>query len=193
MKGQMNQRAVSKSGAKRAAQNGRSKSIDRMPAQKRASTSGRKNLTRPARKGLEGQPEPDFIFSYKSADDKNVLAIIDAVRTGISFNAFEKIVRNTPFSLAEWANYLQLSERTIQRNQKERKSFQPIHSERIVELVMLYEYGVEVFGDKDNFNVWLNSKSIALGGRTPKELLDTKFGIGMVKDELGRIEHGVLA
>jgi putative toxin-antitoxin system antitoxin component (TIGR02293 family) len=58
---------------------------------------------------------------------------------------------------------------------------------------MLYEYGVDVFGEKANFDLWLNSKSIALGGRIPKDLLDTKFGVGMVKDELGRIEHGVLA
>lgn len=132
-------------------------------------------------------------FSYKSVDDRNALDIIDAVRKGISYSDFNKIAVATPFSLAEWASYLQLSERTIQRNQKEKKAFQPIQSERIVELNMLYQYGVEVFGDKDNFNVWLNSKSMALGGRSPKELLDTKFGINMVKDELGRIEHGVLA
>jgi putative toxin-antitoxin system antitoxin component (TIGR02293 family) len=102
-------------------------------------------------------------------------------------------VGDTPFSLTEWANYLQLSERTIQRNQKENKTFQPIQSERIVEVSMLYKYGVEVFGNKDNFDTWLNTKSIALGGRIPKDLLDTKFGISMVKDELGRIEHGILA
>ncbi|MCW3081523.1 antitoxin Xre/MbcA/ParS toxin-binding domain-containing protein [Segetibacter sp.] len=139
----------------------------------------------------KGQPE--MFFSYKSTDDKNVLGIIDIVRNGISYKDFNQIVVDTPFSLTEWANYLQLSERTLQRNQKEKKSFQPIQSERIVELSMLYTYGVEVFGDKDNFNVWLNSKSISLGGRTPKDLLDTKFGISMVRDELGRIEHGVLA
>lgn len=140
---------------------------------------------------IHGQ-EPG-IFSYASADDGNVLTIIDIVRNGISYKDFNKIADDTPFSLTEWANYLQLSERTIQRNQKEKKSFQPIQSERIVELTMLYQYGVEVFGDKDNFNIWLNSKSIALGGTTPKDLLDTKFGISMVKDALGRIEHGILA
>jgi putative toxin-antitoxin system antitoxin component (TIGR02293 family) len=137
--------------------------------------------------------EPNIVFSYKAADDKNVLAIIEIVRTGISYKDFNKIADDTPFSLSEWANYLQLSERTMQRNQKEKKSFQPIQSERIVELSMLYKYGVEVFGDKQNFDIWLNSKSISLGGRTPKYLLDTKFGISMVRDELGRIEHGILA
>lgn len=139
------------------------------------------------------RPQPDIIFSYQAADDRNVLAIIETVRNGLSYKEFNKIADDTPFSLAEWANYLQLSERTIQRNQKEGKSFQPIQSERIIELSMLYKYGVEVFGDKENFNIWLNYKSISLGGRTPKDLLDTKFGISMVRDELGRIEHGILA
>ena len=137
--------------------------------------------------------KPDIFFSYQTADDKNVLAIIEIVRNGISYKDFNKIADDTPFSLTEWAHYLQLSERTIQRNQKENKSFQPIQSERIVEISMLYKYGLEVFGDKDNFNIWLNSRSISLGGRTPKNLLDTKFGISMVRDELGRIEHGILA
>lgn len=193
MSGKMKRRAESKSDVKKTRPSSRSKSIGRMTTQKKPLLSGRKSLTQSAKKGLDRHSKNDSIFSYKSADDKNVLAIIDAVRTGISFNEFEKIVGNAPFSLAEWANYLQLSERTIQRNQKEKKSFQPIQSERIIELIMLYEYGVDVFGDKDNFNVWLKSKSVALGGRTPKELLDTKFGVGMIKDELGRIEHGVLA
>jgi putative toxin-antitoxin system antitoxin component (TIGR02293 family) len=184
----MNQQA----GVKKATQVDHSTSIGRKTPQKRAEIKSQ-NKRQPATIDLEGQSKPGTIFSYNSTDDKGVLAIIDAVRAGISFNEFDKIVRNTSFSLAEWAHYLQLSERTIQRNQKEKKSFQPIQSERIVEIIMLYEYGVDVFGDTDNFNVWLNSTSIALGGRSPKELLDTKFGVGMVKDELGRIEHGVLA
>lgn len=193
MREQTKQGAVKKNATKKATQNERSKSIGRITVQKKSSTKERTNGSRITHKGLNGQSKPDSIFSYKLADDKNVLDIIDVVRTGIPFNEFEKVAGNIPFSLSEWANYLQLSERTIQRNQKENKPFQPVQSERIVEVVMLYEYGVDVFGDKENFNVWLNSKSIALGGRTPKELLDTKFGVGMVKDELGRIEHGILA
>jgi putative toxin-antitoxin system antitoxin component (TIGR02293 family) len=193
MKESANNRAGNKTGSKSIVKSVRSKSAGGMIVQKRELTKDRTNLAQAAGKGLDKQTKPAALFSYKSADDKNILAIIDAVRTGISFTAFEKIVSNAPFSLAEWSNYLQLSERTIQRAQKEKKSFQPIQSERIIELAMLYEYGVDVFGDKENFNIWLNSRSVALGGRTPKELLDTKFGVLMVKDELGRIEHGVLA
>lgn len=189
---QINQRATNKEGARRSAAD-HSKPVDRMNAQKRSSNRIRNNLGKAKNIALQEPHEIDLIYSYKLADDKNVLAIIDAVRTGISFAEFDKITSKIPFSLAEWASYLQLSERTLQRTQKGKKSFQPVQSERIVELVMLYQFGVEVFGDQESFNIWLNSKSVALGGRTPKELLDTMFGVNMVKDELGRIEHGVLA
>ena len=132
-------------------------------------------------------------FSYEAVDDSSLLTLIDIVRKGISSQDFTKIVDETPFTLSEWAHYLRLSERTLQRAQKEKKAFPSIQSERIVELVMLYQYGVQVFGTKEGFDSWLQSVSIALGGRVPKELLDTQFGISMVKDALGRIEHGVLA
>lgn len=81
----------------------------------------------------------------------------------------------------------------MQRYKKENKTFDPIYSEKILEITMLFNYGKEVFGDEDNFNTWLQTKSIALGGRAPKELLSNTFGIRLVKDELARIEHGVLA
>lgn len=185
-------RAVEKAKGKIAARS-RSKPVGATPSRKVAPGKNQNSLSRAAAKGFDKKAKPGSMYSYQSADDKDVLGIIETVRNGISFSEFEKIASATPFSLAEWARYLQLSGRTIQRNQKERRSFQPVQSERIIELVMLYEYGVEVFGDKHHLNIWLNSASVALGGRTPKDLLDTRFGVDMVKDELGRIEHGILA
>lgn len=137
--------------------------------------------------------KPGPKFTYRSVDDKDVFELIDAVRQGISYPDFEKIYKGAPFLLSEWANFLQISERTIQRNEKEKKGFQPIQSERIIDIAMLYQYGLGVFDDKENLDIWLNSRSIALGGRTPRELLDTRWGVGMVKDELGRIEQGIFA
>ena len=50
-----------------------------------------------------------------------------------------------------------------------------------------------VFGGSTGFNTWLDTESLALGRVKTKSLLDSSFGIGLLKDELGRIEHGVLA
>ncbi|VXB82079.1 MULTISPECIES: antitoxin Xre/MbcA/ParS toxin-binding domain-containing protein [Maribacter] len=61
------------------------------------------------------------------------------------------------------------------------------------EISKLISYGEKVFGEKSNFQKWLNSESKALGNLTPKSLLETKEGIQQVNDELGRIEHGIFS
>jgi len=81
----------------------------------------------------------------------------------------------------------------MQRHKKEKRTFDSDSSEKIIEITLLYKYGIEVFGNKEKFNSWLETKSVALGGVVPKELLDNTFGINLLKDELTRIEYGVLA
>ena len=58
---------------------------------------------------------------------------------------------------------------------------------------MLYKKGTEVFGTKEKFNSWIETENLALGKIKPKQLLDNTFGINLLKDELTRIEYGVLA
>ncbi len=98
-----------------------------------------------------------------------------------------------PFTSRDWSGFLHLSERSMQRYKKDGGIFGTVSSEKIVEITMLYKYGVSVFGEKQKFDSWLNIKNVALGGIKPKELLDTSFGIGLIKDELSNIEYGVLA
>ena len=135
----------------------------------------------------------DLAVSYNTLDDTRMINLIDTVRKGISFSLFLSLVDRSPFSIIEWSAFLHLSERTIQRYRKEKKRFDPIHSEKIVEITMLYNLGTEIFGDKVKFDSWLESDNIALGGQKPKAFLDNTFGIGLLKDELIRIEQGVLA
>lgn len=133
------------------------------------------------------------MISYGAIDDNSILSLIEAVRNGISFSFFNSLARSSPFSMPEWSAFLHLSERTMQRYKKEKKNFAPVYSEKILEITMLYKYGNDVFGDAKKFQAWLNASNVALGNSSPKQLLDSKFGIEMVKDELGRIEHGILA
>lgn len=132
-------------------------------------------------------------LAYGIVDNNNIFQLIDFVKRGVKFPAFKNIVDKSAFNINEWSGFLHLSERTMQRYKKESKTFDPIYSEKILEITMLFNYGKEVFGDEDNFNTWLQTKSVALGGTAPKDLLDSTFGIRLVKDELTRIEHGVLA
>ncbi len=132
-------------------------------------------------------------IAYSTLDDSNVYSLINAIKKGINFSFFEKLTSNIPFSLKEWAQLLHLSERSMQRYKKEKGTFNAISSERIIEITMLNKYGIEVFGNQAKFIIWLASKNIAIGNIEPKSLLDSSFGIQILKDELTRIEHGVLA
>lgn len=135
----------------------------------------------------------EAIVAYQSTDDSNVLMLIETVRNGLDYSFFSDFNEHAPFTMQEWSEFLHLSPRTLQRYKKENKPFDPIYSDRILEIMMLYKLGVDVFGDKDKFHSWLDSSNIALGGVLPRSLMDNAFGIKMVKDELNRIEHGVLA
>ena len=131
--------------------------------------------------------------TYQMLENTDTMVLMEAARTGIEYSFFNQLLHVIPITLNEWADILHLSNRTLQRYQKQKKNFETLQSERILEIAALYKYGEDVFGNAENFENWMNSKIIALGGVTPKSLLDNSYGIDMVKDVLGRIEHGVIS
>jgi len=132
------------------------------------------------------------IKNYKIPEDDSV-EMVNMLRKGVEFTYLNSISDRIHFTLEDWASYLHLSERTIQRYKKEKKNFDTIYSEKIVQIDLLYKKGAEIFGSEDNFHTWMDTKSVPLGNVKPKELLDTTYGINLVADELGRIEHGIFA
>lgn len=132
-------------------------------------------------------------LSYSAIDDQNIMSLINLVRKGIKFPVFVNFMEKSPFDLAEWSGFLHVSERTMQRYKKEERTFDALQSEKILEIALLYKKGIEVFGDTEKFNSWLHTQNLALGKIKPKELFDSSFGISLLKDELTRIEHGILA
>ncbi len=135
----------------------------------------------------------DPAVPYGAIDDNNGLKLIATIRNGIHFRTFWHFAHAIPFSLHEWSSFLHVSERTMQRYQSEQKTFDPLQSEKILQIALLFKLGIQVWGDADKFHSWLDTESIALGKIKPKSLLDSSIGIQMLNDELGRIEHGVLA
>lgn len=142
-------------------------------------------------KTLQLLDEPGL--SYYSFAEQDLFQLIEAVRSGIKYSSFQQFFNDCPFSMIEWSRFLNLSERTMQRYKKDKGIFDISSSEKILEVVLLYRYGVQVFGALEKFDLWLYSRNLALGGIKPKDLLDNSFGINLLKDELYRIEQGVLS
>lgn len=131
------------------------------------------------------------IVAYAASDDNTSISVIKQMRSGIGINRFLQLVEDTPFSLKEWSKFLHISERSIERYAKGQKSFEPLQSEKILQITMLYKFGLEVLETKENLDEWFNANILALGNQKPKQFLDTAFGINMVKNVLGRIQHGI--
>jgi len=72
-------------------------------------------------------------------------------------------------------NILGVTERTLQRRQTE-KVLTKEESDRVVRLAKLYESTAKVLGDPGEARAWLHHASIALGNRTPLEMMDNVMG-----------------
>lgn len=117
--------------------------------------------------------------------------LIQQARAGVPFQRLRAFASSSPFHMSEWAHFLHLSERTLQRYEKENKAFEAPHAERILAIALVYKRGVFVFGSNEAFNTWLQLDNIALGKVKPVSLLDSSFGIAVLHDELGKIEYGI--
>lgn len=118
----------------------------------------------------------DFIHLAKQGIDaaviKNFRSYFDLSRDSVAF-------------------MLNVSEPTLYRWTKSNKSLDRNFSVKLFEIADLFLYGIEVFGDKENFFKWLKLPNTALGSMEPYELIEVPGGVAKVKDVLGRIEHGV--
>lgn len=124
-------------------------------------------------------------------EDKVLMMLV--IRRGVSYSFFEKIQLFTPFSENEWAEFLDLSTKSLQRYKQADKVFRPLQSEKIIEMAEVTKNGLEVFDDMDKFKLWLETPNYALGSQKPQELLKDSYGKELVLSELTRIHHGIFA
>lgn len=129
--------------------------------------------------------EPEAIYNRS-------VKIIPSVKN-FTYNEFKKIADKTPFTQAEWASILHVSERTLQRYAKNNGSFAPINAERALQIANVINEGKKTFGKIEMFYHWLKQKPLMLEGPLSFESLTTTNGIQMVLTQLGRIQHGILA
>jgi len=119
--------------------------------------------------------------------------IIVTIRTGIPYSLFDLIQNYTPFSESDWADFLDISTKSLHRYRTSPEHhFKRIHSEKIIEMAEVTKVGLDVFSSIEKLKLWLNTPSYALGKLKPIELLKDSYGKEMVISELNRINHGIL-
>jgi uncharacterized protein (DUF2384 family) len=65
-------------------------------------------------------------------------------------------------------------------------------TEMVIRLSELYEIGIDTFGDTRLFLKWLGLNIIALNNQKPTLLTETGMGVEIIKNELLRMQYGIL-
>jgi putative toxin-antitoxin system antitoxin component (TIGR02293 family) len=111
----------------------------------------------------------------------------DLATQDISKNYVKQILGISQLSLSELIDIIPISIDTYKR----KNEFNPPVTEKILEIEEVYRTGLSAFGD--SFHNWMASPNPSMGGVIPKKLLSNSFGVRKLLDEIGRIEHGILA
>ncbi|RYE14959.1 MAG: DUF2384 domain-containing protein [Rickettsiales bacterium] len=123
----------------------------------------------------EGYQEPSDVISY--------------IRNGIPKLAVNAVLEKTGVSRLQLSNILHISTRQLNRYEdQDRLSVE--QSNFLYEFTRLYIRCLNVLGDKQTVDKWLSRPNLALGEKSPLELLDTIEGFRLVDDVLAQVEYG---
>lgn len=150
--------------------------------------------------------EPEVFYSIQNKYDRIIsvlggstqvsqvvnsdIDLIEITRKGLPKSVVSTLSTVLGVSMEKMSSLLHISHRTIQRKGSN-ELLNVYSSEQILEIADVISRGIEVLGTLDSFTSWLHSEIRALNYAKPLDFLDTSFGTKLVKDILGRIEHGV--
>lgn len=117
------------------------------------------------------------------------LFAIDWIRDGIPKIAIENLLEKTSVSRAQLCQIIHISIRQLNRYQND-DLLSVEQSNFLYEFTRVYIRGLDIFGDGNTLDQWLMRPNLAVGDKTPLELLDTSEGTRLVDDVLSQIEHG---
>ena len=123
---------------------------------------------------------------------KSRMDLLELSKSGVPKKALAHLAKYMSLSVRQMAEFLPVTERTIQRYGPE-THFNRVVSEQILQIAEVAARGVEVFEGTNKFLWWMNHPNKTLANKTPASLLSSRFGIQMVLDELGRLEHGMFS
>ena len=121
---------------------------------------------------------------------RNSIEMAGAIRRGLPYASLESVGASLQLSRKDLAEVLQLKVRTLDRRKNEGR-LKPIESDRLFRLARVFAHAAEVLESHSSARGWLETPNRALGGRIPRDLLDTEAGANEVDEILDRIEYGV--
>jgi putative toxin-antitoxin system antitoxin component (TIGR02293 family) len=148
-------------------------------------------------KRKQNATKKDFFKNVKGSKVEEPEAAYDIKQIRLTkeftFSEFKKIADKTDLTQKEWSDVLHISERTLQRYAKDNSAFNFSVIDRIFLIEKVIKKGVDVFGNANNFIAWLKDEPASIEGKLGFGSLASFEGSTKILNQLGRIEHGILA
>jgi putative toxin-antitoxin system antitoxin component (TIGR02293 family) len=96
-------------------------------------------------------------------------------------------------SLESFVSFLDITRKTLDRKIAANQPLSRSTTEHVLSIFRIYHLGIQTFGSVEEFNQWLASPNVALGGVLPKTYLSSITGISLLEDTLLAIAHGDVA
>lgn len=122
--------------------------------------------------------------------EKEGASLVEIAKEGLTVKAVKELQGQTNLDSETLFYYLDISADVLKNAPNEEKLGLST-TDRIIDLAQLYSLGLEVFLSIDDFNRWLKSPSLDLGGEKPITLLHSTQGIKKIQSILMRIQYGI--
>jgi len=133
----------------------------------------------------------NFWFSLGIGDART--ARTEAVHNGFKTKVYRNIIDRTKLSQSEFHSVTHIPVSTIKRRLKNEERFTTQESDAIYRLAMLIKLATDLFNDEQRALEWIRESVYGLGGKRPLDMVSTTVDFEIVKDLIGRVEHGVFS
>ena len=133
----------------------------------------------------------NFWFNLGIEDNKT--ARTDAVHEGFKPFVYHKILKKAKLSQNEFHRVTLIPLSTIKRRLNKKERFSTQESDAMYRLAMLLKLATELFNDEKKALDWMKESVYGLGGKRPLDMVSTTVDFEIVKDLIGRVEHGVFS
>ncbi len=143
----------------------------------------------------QGEAEAVWHFLFPGEQNNSVcnfnhkLDVISCLRDGLPKAGIDNFLKKTSVSRNQLSHILHISSRQLHRYSPQDR-LSPEQSNFLYELTRVYNRATDILGDQQTAEHWLNRGQIALGNKSPLEILDTTEGMRLVDDLLSQIEYG---
>nr|WP_295929764.1 antitoxin Xre/MbcA/ParS toxin-binding domain-containing protein [uncultured Dyadobacter sp.] len=135
--------------------------------------------------------EPEDTIPLRIAAEPEVLYIATKKIDEFPVSRFRNLSEKLPFTQLEWADILHISDRTLHRYLKDEKHFEGLYAEHLYQLENMADLGLLVFGNSRSLEAWLRTPREVLGEVQDFSTLRSFWGVKLICNELGRMEHGI--